>query len=50
MIAAPLRTILVDDEPRGLNSLEKLLHINCPDVTTIATCSNADAAIEKINE
>lgn len=48
MTPLPLRTILVDDEPRGLNSLEKLLQINCPDVTTIATCTNVDDAIQKI--
>lgn len=46
----PLRAILVDDEPRGLNTMEKLLQLNCPDVTTIATCSNADVAIEKIKQ
>jgi two-component system, LytTR family, response regulator len=45
-----LRTILVDDEPRGLNSMERLLQLNCPDVEIVATCSNADAAIEKIRE
>lgn len=43
-----LRTILVDDEPRGINSLEKLLQMNCPEVSVIATCSNVDLAIEKI--
>jgi two-component system LytT family response regulator len=48
MISSSLRTILVDDEPRGLNSMEKLLQLNCPDVTTVATCSNVDGAIEKI--
>lgn len=48
MTPLPLRTILVDDEPRGLNSLEKLLQINCPEVTTIATCTNVDDAIQKI--
>lgn len=45
-----LQTILVDDEPRGLNSLQKLLQLNCPDVNVIATCGSVDAAIEKINE
>ncbi|MDB5198675.1 MAG: response regulator transcription factor [Chitinophagaceae bacterium] len=46
---SPLRVILVDDEPRGLNTMEKLLQLNCQDVTTIAACSNADTAAEKIN-
>src|SRR5215212_8901780 len=50
MMVSPLRTILVDDEPRGLNSLEKLLQLNCPDVITIAACSSVDAATEKISE
>ena len=43
-----LQTILVDDEPRGLSSMQKLLQLNCPDVEVIATSSNADDAIEKI--
>ena len=43
-----LRTILVDDEPRGINSLQKLLELNCPDVEIIASCSNAEEAFEKI--
>lgn len=43
-----LKSILVDDEPRGLSSMQKLLELNCPDVEIIATSSNADDAIEKI--
>src|SRR5678816_3047239 len=50
MMPSALRTILVDDEPRGLNSLEKLLQINCPDVNVIASCSTVDSAIEKIKQ
>jgi two-component system LytT family response regulator len=45
-----LKTILIDDEPRGLNSLQKLLQLNCSDVEIVATCSNVDCAVEKINE
>jgi two-component system LytT family response regulator len=44
-----MRTILVDDEPRGLNSIQKLLQMNCPDVNIVALCSSADEAIDKIN-
>lgn len=44
-----LKTILVDDEPRGLNSLKKLLQLNCPEVGVIATCGNAEEAMEAIN-
>jgi two-component system LytT family response regulator len=44
-----LRTILVDDEPRGLNTMEKLLQMHCPEVETIAACSSVDEALEKIN-
>ena len=43
-----LRTILVDDEPRGLNSLHRLLQLNCPDVNVVASCSSVDEASEKI--
>lgn len=45
-----LQTILIDDEPRGLNSLQKLLQLNCSDVEIVATCSNVDGAVERINE
>jgi two-component system LytT family response regulator len=45
-----MRTILIDDEPRGLNSMQKLLQLNCPDVTIVGTSTNVDEAIEKINE
>lgn len=43
-------TILIDDEPRGLNTMQKLLELNCPDINIVASCNNADNAIEKINE
>jgi two-component system, LytTR family, response regulator len=45
-----IKAILVDDEPRGISSLQKLLQINCADVDIIACCSSAPEAIEKINE
>ena len=45
-----LNTILIDDEPRGLSSLQKLLQINCPDVNIVATCTSVDEASEKIKE
>ena len=43
-----LRTILIDDEPRGINSLQKLLQMNCPDIEIVGSCSNVDEAVEKI--
>ena len=43
-----IKTILVDDEPRGLTSLQKLLQLNCTGVEIIACCSNAAEAAEKI--
>jgi two-component system, LytTR family, response regulator len=43
-----IRTILVDDEPRGLNTLKKLLQEYCPDVKVIAECMDADSAKDKI--
>ncbi|MEP6617329.1 MAG: LytTR family DNA-binding domain-containing protein [Ginsengibacter sp.] len=45
-----LQTILVDDEPRGLNSMQKLLQMNCPDVSVVAACSSVDEAVRKIHE
>jgi two-component system LytT family response regulator len=44
-----LKTILIDDEPRGINSMQKLLQINCPEVNVIGSYTNPDEAIEKIN-
>jgi two-component system LytT family response regulator len=44
-----MNAVLVDDEPRGLNSMQKLLHLNCPDVNVVASCSSVDEAIEQIN-
>ena len=43
-----IKTILVDDEPRGLNSLEKLLQLHCPELTVISCCSSAEEAKNKI--
>lgn len=43
-----IRTILVDDEPRGLNTLKKLLQEYCPELKIVAECGDADAAKEKI--
>ena len=43
-----IKTILVDDEPRGLSSLQKLLELNCDTVEIIATCSSAAAATDAI--
>jgi two-component system, LytTR family, response regulator len=43
-----IRTILVDDEPRGLNTLNKLLYEYCSDLKVVAECSDADLAKEKI--
>ena len=44
-----IKTILVDDEPRGLSALQRLLEFNCPDIEIIGLCSSADEAKEKIN-
>jgi two-component system, LytTR family, response regulator len=42
-----IKTILVDDEPRGIASLKKLLELNCPEVAVIATCQHADEALSQ---
>lgn len=43
-----IRTILVDDEPRGLSSLEKLLQYNCPELEIVGTCQDVIEAKGKI--
>jgi two-component system LytT family response regulator len=43
-----VRTILVDDEPRGLNTLKKLLQEYCPEIKVIAECTDAEMAKDKI--
>ena len=48
MNAVSFNVILVDDEPRGLNIMEKMLELHCPDVHIAASCKNADEAIDQI--
>lgn len=43
-----LKTILVDDEPRGLSTLLQLLQYNCPEVEVVAMCGNAEDAKKAI--
>lgn len=43
-----IKALLVDDEPRGLTSLQKLLQLNCPDIKVISCCSDAEVAKEQI--
>src|SRR5215218_5711369 len=44
-----MKAILVDDEPDGIRTLQKMLERHCPAVTVVATCSNATSAKEKID-
>lgn len=48
MTQTDLKTMIIDDEPRGINSLQKLLQLNCPGVTVIASSTNAEDAKEQI--
>lgn len=45
-----IKTILVDDEPRGLSSLKKLLEFNCSELEVVAACSSADEARHTIEQ
>jgi two-component system LytT family response regulator len=47
---AKINAILVDDEPRGLTSLQKLLELNCPDVEVKRMCASAEEATSAISE
>ncbi len=43
-----LKAILIDDEPRGISSMQKLLQINCPDIIVIGSYTDADEAIQMV--
>jgi len=43
-----VNAILVDDEPRGLSTMQKLLELHCPDVNIAGSCLSADEAIQLI--
>jgi two-component system, LytTR family, response regulator len=43
-----IKTILIDDEPRGLSALRRLLELNCPDVRIVGECQDARTAIDYI--
>lgn len=43
-----MKAILIDDEPDGILTLQKMLQRHCPQVSILATCTNAVAAKEKI--
>jgi two-component system, LytTR family, response regulator len=43
-----LKAILIDDEPRGISSMQKLLQINCPEINVIGSYTDADEAIQMI--
>src|SRR4029079_472280 len=43
-----MQAILVDDEPNGIRTLQKMLELHCPQVQIAATCSNALTAKQKI--
>ena len=43
-----LKAILIDDEPRGISSLQKLLHINCPNINVVGSSTEANEAIRMV--
>jgi two-component system LytT family response regulator len=45
-----MKAILVDDEPDGIRTLERMLEVHCPQVKVEATCSNAMLAKQQIRE
>ena len=40
-----MKAILVDDEPDGIRTLQKMLQLHCPQVSVAATCSNAETRL-----
>lgn len=43
-----MKAILVDDEPDGIRTLQKMLNTYCPQVEIVATCQSAAAAKKQI--
>ncbi len=43
-----VRTIIIDDESGGINSLKKMIQIHCPELSIIAECRDAKQALECI--
>lgn len=43
-----LKAVLIDDEPRGISSMQRLLQINCPSVNVIGSFTDAIEAIEYV--
>jgi two-component system LytT family response regulator len=44
-----MKAILVDDEPDGIRTLEKMLERHCPQVSIATTCVNANTAKNQID-
>src|SRR4051794_37942586 len=45
-----MKAIIVDDEPVGIRTLKKLLELNCPEVEIAGTYTDADSAMNKLEE
>jgi len=45
-----MKAILVDDEPDGIRALQRMLEMHCPHVDVAASCSNALAAMQQIEQ
>lgn len=45
-----MKAIVVDDEPDGIRTLQKMLTMHCPHVQVAATCPSATAAKQQIAE
>ena len=43
-----IKTMLVDDEPRGLSALRRLLELYCPEVKIVGECQDTRSAMEMI--
>ena len=43
-----LKAVLIDDEPRGISSMQRLLQINCPAVNVIGSFTDAIEAIDYV--
>lgn len=45
-----IRAMIIDDEQRGINALQRLLEVNCPNVSVVAVSTDTDEAARLIDQ
>lgn len=50
MTNQPIRAMIIDDEQRGINALQRLLEVHCPAVTVTAVTTDTEEAVRLIHQ